>query len=113
MELVEQQAGPVCSVALQGDLDIYAAAEVRARLATLIDQHPVVELQLADVGEIDTAGVQILLAAKQQASSRDHSLRLTAHSATVIEALELCNLLAYFGDPVVEFDRPARTQESA
>ena len=113
MELVEQQAGPVCSVALQGELDIYAAAQVRERLAALVDEHPVVELLLADVSEIDTAGVQLLLAAKQQASSRDHRLKLTAHSAAVIEALELCNLLAYFGDPVVEFDRPASAQEAA
>ena len=113
MELVEQQAGPVCSVTLQGALDIYAAAQVREHLATLIAQHPVVELQLSEVSEIDTSGVQILLAAKQQANTRDHSLKLTAHSPAVIEALELCGLLPYFGDPVVEFGRAAKPQEHA
>ncbi|MDY0329695.1 MAG: STAS domain-containing protein [Thiomonas sp.] len=111
MDILEHASGPVCSVALQGALDIYAAAQVRARLGRLIAQHPLVELQLAAVDEIDTAGVQILLAAKQQASNLEHSLKLSAHSPAVIDALELCGLLAYFGDPVVEFGRTATTKE--
>ncbi|MDD4887441.1 MAG: STAS domain-containing protein [Thiomonas sp.] len=113
MDITHQQAGPVCSVALQGALDIYAAAQVRERLADLIAQHPLIELQLAEVDEIDASGVQILLAAKQQASNLEHNLRLSAHSPAVIDALELCGLLAYFGDPVVEFGRSTQAKEPA
>jgi anti-anti-sigma factor len=113
VDFIEHQAGPVCSVALQGALDIYAAAQVRERLADLIAQHPLIELQLAEVDEIDASGVQILLAAKQQASNLEHSLRLSAHSPAVIDALELCGLLAYFGDPVVEFGRSTQAKEPA
>ncbi|MGA8007785.1 MAG: STAS domain-containing protein [Thiomonas sp.] len=113
MDFIEHQAGPACSVALQGALDIYAAAQVREHLAELIAKHPLVELQLAEVDEIDAAGVQILLSAKQQASNLEHSLKLTAHSPAVIDALELCGLLAYFGDPVVEFGHTAQAKEHA
>ena len=113
MDITQHQAGPVCSVALQGALDIYAAAQVRESLADLIAQHPLIELQLAGVDEIDASGVQILLAAKQQASNLEHSLKLSAHSPAVIDALELCGLLAYFGDPVVEFGRSATAKEQA
>ncbi len=113
MECLDHQSGPVCSIVLQGTLDIYAAAQVRDHLAQRIAEHPLVELQLAAVDEIDTAGVQILLAAKQQASALEHSLRLTAHSPAVIDALELCGLLPYFGDPVVEFGQTSQAKETA
>ncbi|OYV31285.1 MAG: anti-anti-sigma factor [Thiomonas sp. 20-64-9] len=113
MDIIPHQAGPACSVTLQGALDIYAAAEVRNRLAELIAQHPLVELQLAAVDEIDASGVQILLAAKQQASNLEHSLKLSGHSPAVIDALELCGLLAYFGDPVVEFGHTTSPKEHA
>ena len=100
MDIIPHQAGPACSVTLQGALDIYAAAEVRIQLAELIAQHPLVELQ-------------ILLAAKQQASNLEHSLKLSGHSPAVIDALELCGLLAYFGDPVVEFGHTTSPKEHA
>jgi anti-anti-sigma factor len=87
---------------MRGALDIYAATAVRERLVSLLQQHPVLELQLSEVDEIDTAGLQVLLAAKQMASNLGHVLKLTSHSAAVLDTLQLCNLLPYFGDPVVE-----------
>lgn len=115
MDIQTQQAGPVCSIALRGELDIYAAAIVREQLIPLLTEHPMVELQLAEVNEIDTAGVQLLLAAKQMASKAGHTFKLAGHSRAVIDALELCGLLPYFGDPVVEFDQRSATaaQEAA
>lgn len=111
MDITQHQVGPVCSVVLKGALDIYAADQVRTRLTDLISQHPLIELQLAEVDEIDASGVQILLAARQQADKLGHIFKLSAHSPAVIDALDLCGLLAYFGDPVVEFDRCAKSQE--
>ena len=108
MDVVEQQSGTTCRVALRGALDIYCAADMRERLAASLRQHPVLELQLADVDQIDTSGVQLLLAAKQMASNLGRTLKLTGHSAAVLGALELCHLLPYFGDPVVEF-APTKT----
>lgn len=113
MDVVEQQTGTTCNVALSGALDIYCAAEMRERLTALLQQHPVLELNLAEVDEMDTSGVQLLLAAKQMASNLGHSLKLTAHSAPVLATLELCKLLPYFGDPVVEFGAPKTTKDAA
>lgn len=113
MDVVEQQSGATCCVTLSGSLDIYCAAEMRERLAALLRQHPVLELNLAEVEEIDTSGVQLLLAAKQMASNLGHTLKLTAHSTPVLATLELCKLLPYFGDPVVEFGTPRTTKDAA
>lgn len=108
MDVVEQQTDSACNVTLNGALDIYCAAEMRGRLATLLQQHPVLELNLAEIEEMDASGVQLLLAAKQMASNLGHTLKLTAHSPQVLATLELCKLLPYFGDPVVEFG-PSKT----
>ncbi len=115
MDIQTQQAGPVCSISLRGELDIYAAATVRQRLLPLLAEHPLIELQLAEVSEIDTAGVQILLAAKLMSQRAGHTLRLAGHSPAVVAALELCGLLPYFGDPVIEFpaSRTAAPKETS
>ncbi|MHB1669666.1 MAG: STAS domain-containing protein [Thiomonas sp.] len=102
MTTLEQPSGTTGSVHMRGALDIYAASTVRERLVALVQQHPVLELQLSEVDEIDVAGLQLLLAAKQMASNLGHALKLSSHSAAVLDALQLCSLLPYFGDPVVE-----------
>ena len=89
-------------VELGGGLDIYAAGEVHAQLQQLLRAHPRLELDLSRVEEIDTAGVQLLMSAKRTASAQGRTLRLVAHSPAVLETLELCQLLGFFGDPVVE-----------
>lgn len=102
MEISEIDAGEVLRIRLHGDLDIYAATQVKERLLPLISQHRQVEIDVAGVSDIDCAGVQLLLAAKQLASSADHLLKLSWHSRPLIDALELCRLLPYFADPVIE-----------
>lgn len=89
-------------VQLQGSLDIYAAAELHAQLLQWLAAHPRLELDLSAVDDIDSSGVQLLMAAKRHARTQGRSLHLVAHSAAVLRTLELCQLLGYFGDPVVE-----------
>ena len=95
-------------VELLGALDIYAAESLHARLQELIAAHPRLELDLAGVDEIDTAGVQLLMSTKRAAAEQGRSLALVAHSPVVLETLELCQLLGFFGDPVVETAGAAR-----
>ena len=102
MTTLEQHSGTTGNVHVRGVLDIYSASTVRERLVALIQQHPVLELQLSEVDEIDAAGLQLLLAAKQMASKLGHTLKLSSHSGAVLGTLQLCNLLPYFGDPVIE-----------
>ena len=51
--------------------------------------------------EIDTAGVQLLMLAKQEALRQQRELRLVGHSPAVLEVFELLNVAAYFSDPLV------------
>ena len=83
---------------IDGELTIYRAQELKQAL--LADPAPV-EIDLSGVTEIDTAGLQLLILAKKTALAKQRTLRLVAHSPAVIEVIELLNLAAYFGDPLV------------
>lgn len=96
------------SLALEGTLTIYRAREIKDQLLAAVQDHDELHLDLAQVSELDSAGLQILYLAKREASRLGHALRIVAHSDAVREVLDLCNLHAYFGDPTLI---PARTQD--
>jgi anti-sigma B factor antagonist len=88
---------------IEGDMTIYTAAELKAELMPYITLSVEREIDLSGVSEIDSAGLQLLLLAKREAARHACPLRLTGHSRAVLEVLDLCNLVPYFGDPVLVF----------
>lgn len=102
MDIAVHQDALPCRAELRGELDIYCAGELRERLLELLNLHPALELDLSGVDGVDGAGLQVLIAAKSLANRLGHGLALRGHSPAVLEALELCRLQSYFGDPVVE-----------
>jgi anti-anti-sigma factor len=86
---------------LSGELDIYAAATLRESLQQIVSQHHEIEILLADVSEVDGAGLQVLVAAKNEALRQGARLSLSDHSVAVVNALQLCRLDRFFGDPIV------------
>jgi anti-sigma B factor antagonist len=89
------------SLRIEGEMNIYRAAELKGSLLEALEQAGELEIDLSAVSEIDTAGVQLLMLARKIAQEKQQSLRLVAHSPAVIEAFELLNLVAWFGDPLV------------
>jgi anti-anti-sigma factor len=89
------------ALALDGELTIYRAAELCELLKAALAADGDLELNLAGVTEMDSAGVQLLMAAKKSAMSRQRSLRLVEHSPAVLEVFEMLNLAAHFGDPLL------------
>lgn len=86
---------------IEGEMSIYRASELKQMLLTALQQSDTLEIDLSAVTELDTAGVQLLVLAKKTAQARHCNLQLVAHSPVVLQALELLNLVAYFGDPLV------------
>jgi len=87
-------------IAIEGELSIYTAAEWKRRLDDLIGQGGNFELDLGAVQELDTAGLQLLIMAKKEAAARSQQLLLSNHSPAVLEVFELCDIAAFFGDPI-------------
>lgn len=83
---------------IEGELTIVRAAELKALL--LADPIPHT-IDLSGVTECDSAGLQLLMAAKQAALNEGRPLHLLAHSTAVLEVFELLNMAGYFNDPLV------------
>lgn len=86
---------------IEGELSIYTAAELKAQLLPYLAQPGELEIDLAQVSELDGAGLQLLILAKHEAARVGATLRLARHSRAVLEVFDLCNLAAFFGDPLV------------
>lgn len=86
------------TLVLHGELNIYRAAELKQELLAAVAAAPSLALDLSGVGELDTAGLQVLMIAKQAANALGHELHLCRHSAAVLEVFELLDLGAWFGD---------------
>ena len=89
------------SLTVNGDLTIYHAAEIKQRLIDSVRASAVLELDLSQVGEMDTAGFQLLALAKRESQKLGHALRIVGHSPAVREVIEFLNMVAFFGDPLV------------
>ncbi|MFB2865784.1 STAS domain-containing protein [Aeromonas sp. MdU4] len=101
MQLQSERLDNRTVVTLPDELTIYTVGELKEALSPLLYQGCDLELNLANVTEIDSAGLQLLLAAKKTAQQQSYSLSLVWHSNAVLELLELCQLSAFFGDPTL------------
>lgn len=86
---------------LDGDLTIYHAAALKQRLIDGVRDAGELELDLSRVGQIDTAGLQLLALAKLESLHAKHALRIVGHSPAVRETIEFLNMVAFFGDPLL------------
>lgn len=113
MSAAKKRKGDARVLRIEGEMTIYRATELKQTLQAALDAAGALEIDLSSVTELDTAGVQLLIAAKKTAQVKQQELRLTAHSAAVLDVLEIFNLVSYFGDPVVMSSRSARAQRDA
>ncbi len=108
MDIAVREDGARCSIALSGAVDIYGAESLRAALYDALQRHAAIDLDMSAVEELDSAGLQVLMAAKTAAVAAKGTLRMHAHSPAVLDVLALCRLQGFFGDPVVEFGAAQR-----
>jgi anti-sigma B factor antagonist len=86
---------------IEGELTIYRAAELCETLqATLAALPPGADLTLglAGVTEMDSAGVQLLIAARKSAAATGRELQLRDPSPAVREVFETLRLAPLFAD---------------
>ena len=100
-----------CRVFIQGDLTIYTARELADTLLQPIAGCASLEVDLSEVTEVDTAGLQLLIAAKNEAAAQGKTLHCTGHSEAMLAALDLSGLVGFFGDPVLIPSESGREKE--
>jgi len=88
-------------IAITGELSIYTALELKNTLLAGLSANAELELDLSGVSEFDAAGLQLLVAIKQEATAAGKVLRFTGHSPAVLDLLDLSGLAGFFGDPLL------------
>jgi anti-anti-sigma factor len=92
---------------LSEDLTIYHALEQKEQLLDALATTGELELNLSQVGEMDTAGLQVLILLKKEALRTGKIVRIVAHSQAVSAVIDFCHLAAEFGDPLIISADPA------
>jgi anti-anti-sigma factor len=76
-----------------GEMTIYRANEVAQTLFAALRAHAGdVELDLSDVTEFDTAGLQLVLMARRMVEANGRRLEVVQPSECVVDVLGLCNV---------------------
>ncbi|WP_341326031.1 STAS domain-containing protein [Methylotuvimicrobium sp. KM2] len=101
MAIQVSEKNGITIIAIQDDMTIYTASEQKAQLSKYLHSGSELQINLAGVSEMDSAGLQLLLWLKQEAGRNSINLGLVKHSQAVVEVLELLNLTGHFGDPVI------------
>lgn len=87
-------------VRVAGEMTVYTAAALKQDLLAAIARHDQAKLlDLSEVTEIDTAGLQLLLTARRHAANTGRELLLAEPSRAVRSTLELCQLTALLQAP--------------
>lgn len=101
MNIEIHQDGTGRRMVIDGEMTIYTAAEFKQRLLEHLAGARSLELDLSKVSEMDSAGFQVLMMARNEAQRTDVELRISHHSEVVFEVLELLGMQAQFSDAVV------------
>jgi anti-anti-sigma factor len=99
--ITAETSGDHCRLKLEGELCIYGAAELKDQLLGHLERCRQLEINLSEIEEIDSAGLQLLVLLKREANSSGKTLTLVSHSAATLEVLALVRMEAYFGDPLL------------
>lgn len=77
---------------VQGEMTIYRAAELAPACLGRLGEKPTTQVDLSEVTEIDTAGLQLLLMMNRIAVAAGAPLRIVNPSSCVRDVLALCNV---------------------
>lgn len=92
MALKKEQSGNedkgLCRLVINEELTIYVIDSLKQGLSEEIANCDRLELHLGDVEEIDSAGIQLLLALRAELIQKKKELKLTAVSAVVGKLME-------------------------
>lgn len=87
----------VCKARIEGEISVYTASEYREVLLKKYKAGRTMELDLSQVSEIDTCGLQLLVALQKHLHGADGELRLCDPDESVRQVLELTQLSDSFG----------------
>lgn len=101
MTVAMTKKGGVGRLTVKDDMTIYQAVGLKDDLLKGLEGCKELEVSLADVGEMDSAGFQLMCLLKREGLAAGKAVRFTDHSPAVLEVMDIFNMASYFGDPLV------------
>lgn len=98
--LVSQNPEGPLTVELHGECSIYDAAEMKAQFADIFLQERPMVIDLAGVLAMDTAILQVLIAAAAEARRKRIPFSLKNHTPAVLSIFSLFGVVDFFGDVI-------------
>ena len=99
MTVKMEKHGDTCHVRISGEMTIYQAAALRQELLDIVGQCGNVTLDLSHVTEMDTAGLQLLLACQRETGGCNKIMHIEAATPALRDFLRLANVAECFGLP--------------
>lgn len=107
MSIQLMQQAKQSELLLSGELSIYDVAELKSALSAALAASETVEINLSGVDDLDSAILQVLVAAKLQADRDGRQLRLTDQGEASKNTLELTGLTSFFDGPIEQSAQPS------
>lgn len=101
MHISARHENGICRLQIEGEFTIYNAQQIKDGLLEHLAASNEIELDLGGITEMDTAGFQLLLAAKREGTRLGKTVRYVSHSQAALEVIDLYNMAAQFGDPLL------------
>lgn len=92
MSIGETGQRAAACLAVEGEMTIYRAAELKPALLEAVHAHEAPEIDLSAVTEFDSAGLQLLLLARREAGHLGRRLKLTAPAPAVRDVFALLGM---------------------
>lgn len=81
-----------CKMQIEGEMTIMTAAELKKKIFDNVESCSDIEMDLSQVSEMDTSGLQLLLLVFREGSSLNKSVRLTSYSPSVAAVFDLFSM---------------------
>lgn len=92
MNFGEPRQDAAACLAVEGEMTIYRAAELKPALLEAVRAHAAPALDLSAVTEFDSAGLQLLLMARREAARLGKPLRVAGASPAVRDVFTLLGM---------------------
>lgn len=77
---------------VSGEMNIYTAPDLKAAFMDALYDAPALELNLTEVEEMDSAGLQLLVLARRECHARGKGFSIISHSAATNSVVRLLGL---------------------
>jgi anti-sigma B factor antagonist len=92
-DIRSQQDGGICTVEIEGEVDLYTAPRLKEELVALIEggcTHVIVDLD--NVAFIDSSGLGVLVGALRRARERDGAVRIVCARESILKIFRITGL---------------------